>query len=31
MTKIDETAYPRLNPQPSDAEVQNHYTVAPEE
>jgi len=31
MTKIDETAYPLLNQQPSDAEVQNHYTVSPEE
>jgi len=31
MTKLDETSYPFLNLQPSDAEIQNHYTVSPEE
>ncbi|GLQ91664.1 Tn3 family transposase [Dyella acidisoli] len=31
MTKLDETSYPYLNPQPSDAEIQNHYTASPDE
>lgn len=31
MTKLNETTYPFLNPQPSDAEIQNHYIASSDE
>ncbi|MGH8159738.1 MAG: DUF4158 domain-containing protein [Rhodanobacter sp.] len=31
MTKLEETSYPRLNPQPSDAEIRKNFIASPDE
>jgi TnpA family transposase len=31
MTKIEETAYPKLNPHPTEAEIKAHFAASPEE